>query len=79
MIIGDIAVKRRNATDTVDIDLAATTQAFKNCAPFKDCRTEISDTFVDYSVFINIVMPMLNTVRIILILSEVYDVLKEMR
>ena len=39
LVTGDIAVKRRNAADTADIELAATTQgAFKNCAPFKDCR-----------------------------------------
>ena len=31
---------------------------FKNCAPLKDCRTEINDTFVDYADFINIAMPM---------------------
>ena len=34
--------------------------AFKNCAPFKDCRTEINDTFVDYTDFINITMPIFN-------------------
>ena len=38
--------------------LAAATQAFKNCATFKYCRTEINDTFVDYADFINITMPM---------------------
>ena len=39
--------------------LAAVTQvAFKNCTSFKDCRTEINDTFVDYADFINITMPM---------------------
>ena len=44
--------------------LAAATQvAFKNCAPFKDCRTDINDTFVDYVDFINIVMPMYNLIR----------------
>ena len=37
-----------------------TKAAFKNCAPFKDCRTEINDTFVDYADFINITMPMYN-------------------
>ena len=31
--------------------------AFKSCAPFKDCRTEINETFVDYADFINITMP----------------------
>ena len=37
---------------------AATQVAFKNCAPFKDCRTEINDTFVGYANIINIAMPM---------------------
>ena len=26
----------------------ATEVVFENCAPFKDCRTEINDTFVEY-------------------------------
>ena len=56
---GNIAVKRRNVADTADKALNAITQvAFKNCAPFKDCRTEINDTFVDYANFIDITMPM---------------------
>ena len=37
--------------------------AFKNCAPFKDCRTEINDTFVDYADFINITMSMYNSIE----------------
>ena len=42
----------------------ATTQVvFKNCAPFKDCRTEINDTFVDYADFLNITMPMYNLIE----------------
>ena len=33
----------------------ATTQViFKNSPSFKDCRTEINDTFVDYADFVNI-------------------------
>ena len=32
--------------------------AFKNCAPFNKCRTEINETFVDDANFINITMPM---------------------
>ena len=45
---GNIAVKRRNDADTTDIELAAATQvSFKNCAPFKDCGTEMNDTFVN--------------------------------
>ena len=37
--------------------------AFKNCAQFKDCRTEINDTFVDYAEHINITMPMYNLIE----------------
>ena len=43
--------------------IAVTQVAFKNCAPFKDCRTEINDTFVDYADFINITMPMYNLIE----------------
>ena len=40
LVMGDIVVKRRNAANTDDIALGAITQlAFKNCAPFKNCRT----------------------------------------
>ena len=56
-----VFVKRRNTAHTGDIALNAVTQvAFKNCAPFKDCRTEVNDTIVDYADFINIAMPMYN-------------------
>ena len=41
---------------------ANTKVAFKNCAPFKDFRTEINDTFVDYADVINITMPMYNLI-----------------
>ena len=55
LVTGNIAVKKRNVDNTADVDLDVATQvAFKNCAPFKDCRTEINDTFVDYEDFINI-------------------------
>ena len=37
--------------------------AFKNYAPFKDCRTEINDTFADYANFINIAMPRYNLIE----------------
>ena len=43
LITGDIAVKSRNAANTADIDLGTDTEvAFKNCALFKYCRTEIN-------------------------------------
>ena len=43
--------------------IVATQVAFRNCAPFKYCRTEINDTFVDYADFINISMPMYNLIE----------------
>ena len=69
LVTGNIAVTRTiaakpNANPAVEKKkekqplTAATQVAFKNCAPFKDCRTEIGGTFVDYADFINITMPM---------------------
>ena len=37
--------------------------AFKNCAPFRKCRTEINETFVDEAEHINIAMPMYNLIE----------------
>ena len=37
--------------------------AFKNCAPFRKCRTEINETFVDDAEHINIAMPMYNLIE----------------
>ena len=48
---------------TVTLNNAATQVVFKNCAPFKKCRTEINETFVDYANFINITMPMYNLIE----------------
>ena len=42
---------------------ANTKVAFKNCAPFKKCRTEINETFVDDAEHINIAMPMYNLIE----------------
>ena len=44
-------------------NIAATQVIFKNCAPFKKCRTEINETFVDAKDFINITMPMYNLIE----------------
>ena len=64
LVTGNITVKRRNAADTDDIALGAITQAvFKICSPFKNCRTEINNTFVDNADFINITMPMHNLIE----------------
>ena len=54
LVTGDITATPNNA---------ATQVIFKNCAPFKDCRTEINYTFVDYADFINITMPMYNLIE----------------
>ena len=37
--------------------------AFKNCSPFRKCRTEINETFIDEVDFINITMPMYNLIQ----------------
>ena len=59
LVTGNIVV-----TNTNDTSLNVATQvAFKNCAPFKDCRTEINHAFVDYADFINITMPMYNLIE----------------
>ena len=67
---------------TVKQLVADTQVVFKNCAPFKDCRTEINNIFVDYADFINITMPMYDLIEY----SDNYSdsswglgVLKEMR
>ena len=48
---------------TATLNNAATQVIFKSCAPFKDCRTEINNTFVDYTDFINITIPMYNLIE----------------
>ena len=37
--------------------------AFKNCAPFRECRTEINETFIDNAERTNIAMPMYNLIE----------------
>ena len=37
--------------------------AFKNCAPFRKCRTEINETFLDEAEHINIAMPIYNLIE----------------
>ena len=53
LVTGNITATPNNAIAQV---------AFKNCAPFRDCRTEINDIFVDYADVINITMPMYNLI-----------------
>ena len=54
LVTGDITATPNNA---------ATQVIFKNCAPFEKCRTEINETFVDETDFINIAMPMYNLIE----------------
>ena len=42
---------------------ANTKVAFKNCAPFIECRTEINETFFDETEHLNIAMPMYNLIE----------------
>ena len=66
LVTGNITVTRTIAGNPVQrkqVLTEATQVVFKNCAPFKDCRTEVNDTFVDYADFINITMPMYNLIE----------------
>ena len=72
LVTGNITVTRTIAGDPVQRKQplnAATQVVFKNCAPFKNCRTEINDTFVDYADFINIAMAMCNLIKY----SDIYS------
>ena len=73
LVTGNITATPNNAVTQV---------VFKNCAPFKNCRTEIKDLFIDNADFINITIPMynlLNTAIIILIHPVVYEILNGMK
>ena len=54
LITGNITVTGGNANTKV---------AFKNYAPFKECRAEVNKTFVDNAEHINIAMPMYNLIE----------------
>ena len=54
LVKGNITVTGGNANTKV---------AFKNCASFKECRTEKNDIFVDNARHINIAMPMYNMIE----------------
>ena len=54
LVTGNITVAGGNANTKV---------AFKNCAPFKECRTEINGIFADNSRHINIAMTMYNMIE----------------
>ena len=54
LVTGNITATPNNAARQV---------VFKNCAPFEKRRTEINETFVDETDFINITMPMYNLIE----------------
>ena len=54
LVTGNITATGGNANTKV---------AFKNCAPFKECRIEINETFVDNAENTNIAMPMYNLIE----------------
>ena len=54
LVTGNITATHNNTVTPV---------AFKNCAPFEKFRTEINETFVDDTDFINITMPMYNLIE----------------
>ena len=53
LVTGNITVTGGNANTKV---------AFNNCAPFKECRIEINETFVDNAENTNIAIPMYNLI-----------------
>ena len=69
LVTGDIAVQNANDANFT----AAAKVIFKNCAPFKNCRTEINDTLIDEADFINVIICIiqLNTAIIIMIHQKV--------
>ena len=72
LVTGDVTVNADNDTDV----------AFKNCAPFSTCKTEINDVFIDEANHIYIAMPMYNLIEYsdnYSDTSEVYGSLKEMK
>ena len=54
LVTGDVSATPNNVAIQV---------VFKNCTPFEKCRTEINETFVDETDFINITMPMYNLIE----------------
>ena len=54
LVTGNIAVVGANNNTKV---------AFKNCSPFRECRTKINETFVDNAEHINTAMLMYNLIE----------------
>ena len=47
---------------------------FKNCAPFTDCVSEINNTQIDNSKYIDVVMSMYNLINIAIIIRKHQEV-----
>ena len=54
LVTGNVAVVGPNNNTKV---------TFKNCSPFRECRAEINETFLDNAEHVNIVMPMYNLIE----------------
>ena len=54
LVTGNITVIDSNANTKV---------AFKNCAPFRECSTDINENVIDEAEHINIAMPMYNLIE----------------
>ena len=54
LVTGNIAVVGANNN---------TKFAFKNCTPFRKCRTETNETFINTAEYINIAVPMYNLIE----------------
>ena len=54
LVTGNVTVEWADNNKTV---------AFKNSAPFRKCRTEINDAFIDDAEHINITMPVYNLIE----------------
>ena len=54
LVTGNITATPNNAVTQV---------VFKNSAPFKNCRTETNDIFIENADFINITIPMYNLIE----------------
>ena len=64
LVTGNITAKKIIAPVSDNpVQKKSTQVSLKNCAPFKDCRIKINDTFVDYVDFINITMLMYNLIE----------------
>ena len=58
---GTITVARVAALATADN--AGKEEIFKNCIPYTDCISEVSNTQIDYAKYIDVIMPTYNLIE----------------